>query len=171
MVYAVANTNHDLVTCVHVVKYLHMQEHAHISQSDDSLQQTCAHATTAWRKLARAVRPTVLQSVQRATPGGPSAMTRPSASVSARFERVYEYAQYRAHSEPLTAIFCTFIRFHLAVKVCTCHNGTPQAGAGCPASGASKCASCNLGFTLSDDCTKCIRTCHAPMTPINTIMV
>ena len=56
-------------------------------------------------------------------------------------------------------ILCACMHCDLAVNVCTCHNGVPQAGAGCPFSGAPKCASCNVGFTISHDGTKCARTC------------
>ena len=64
----------------------------------------------------------------------------------------------RLCEESLTAILRTLMHFDLSVKVCTCHNGAPKAGVGCPASGAPKCASCNLGFTISHDGTQCIRT-------------
>ena len=46
------------------------------------------------------------------------------------------------------------VHFDLSVKVYTCHNDAPKADVGCPASGAPKCVSCNLGFTISHDCTK-----------------
>ena len=65
----------------------------------------------------------------------------------------------RMCEESLTVILRTLMHFDLAVKVCTCHNGAPKAGVGCPASGAPKCASCNVGFTISHDGTQCIRTC------------
>ena len=51
------------------------------------------------------------------------------------------------------------MHLYSAVNVCTCHNGSPKVGVGCPATGAEKCASCNHGFTISHDGTKCIRTC------------
>ena len=75
------------------------------------------------------------------------------------------------NSVPRLSPFYLLLFFYIVANVCICHNGIPETGAGCPASGASKCASCDLGFKLSQDCTKCIRTCNAPMTPTNTIIV
>ena len=44
-------------------------------------------------------------------------------------------------------------------NTCVCKNGVGQTGAGCPAIGAEKCASCDAGFTINHEKTKCIRTC------------
>ena len=53
-----------------------------------------------------------------------------------------------------------FMHFDSAVKVYTCHSsGQKLAWAGYHASGAPKCALCNIGFAISHDDTQCILTC------------
>ena len=48
--------------------------------------------------------------------------------------------------------------------MCTCENGVAQLGVHCPVNGAAKCASCNSGWTINHESTKCIRTClHSRM--------
>ena len=42
--------------------------------------------------------------------------------------------------------------------MCTCKNGVGQAGTGCLTSGATKCASCNAGYTINHARTECTRT-------------
>ena len=55
--------------------------------------------------------------------------------------------------------FCTRLWFDLVANSCTCKNGVGETGAGCPAHGAVKCASCNHGFTINHAKTECICTC------------
>ena len=62
--------------------------------------------------------------------------------------------------ESLTVILRNFMHFDSAVKVYTCHSsGQKLAWAGYHASGAPKCALCNIGFAISHDDTQCILTC------------
>ena len=53
---------------------------------------------------------------------------------------------------------CTYLH-RLLGNVCACDNGVAQSGAECPVNGATKCASCNAGWTINDGRTECTRTC------------
>ena len=43
-------------------------------------------------------------------------------------------------------------------NVCRCENGVAQTGVGCPMHRIAKCESCNVGWTINYDKSKCIRT-------------
>ena len=58
------------------------------------------------------------------------------------------------HANMLKSIGC-----YLVANVCTCENGVAQLGVDCTVNGAAKCSSCNSGWTINHDSTKCIRTC------------
>ena len=57
--------------------------------------------------------------------------------------------------------FClhTCYLLDLPVNKCKCANGVAHTGANCPINGASKCKSCNPGWTISHTGTACISTC------------
>ena len=59
--------------------------------------------------------------------------------------------------EPCDTMSNDLISF--AENQCKCDKGVSQIGAGCPINGAAKCASCNTGWTLNQDKTKCIGKC------------
>ena len=47
----------------------------------------------------------------------------------------------------------------VAVKVCSCPNGSAKTGAACTTQGAAMCSSCNRGFHLNTGQTKCEGAC------------
>ena len=46
----------------------------------------------------------------------------------------------------------------VAENICTCENGVAPTGSGCPVNSAAKCTSCNTGWTINNQKTKCIGT-------------
>ena len=95
---------------------------------------------------------TVPRNAWFATAAGRLATTEASASVCVRIP-AYLSLQciYR---------FCANLSCDFAANVCKCDNGVAQVAAGCIATGASKCLSCNTGWTINRDGTECIRTCQ-----------
>ena len=61
---------------------------------------------------------------------------------------------FESQREPDISILCRVI-----VNECTCEHGVAQSGVHCPARGAAKCKSCNTGWIINRDRTKCICTC------------
>ena len=75
--------------------------------------------------------------------------------------KVYSYVQRpddtHEYDYSVSAMFCECLA--RAANGCACPNSVATTGAGCPANGAAKCASCNTGFTLTHDKTQCIGEC------------
>ena len=61
---------------------------------------------------------------------------------------------FESQREPDISILCRVI-----VNECTCEHGVAQSGVHCPARRAAKCKSCNTGWIINRDRTKCICTC------------
>jgi len=103
-------------------------------------------------KLAWDVLQAVLPNARRATLGSQSVTMANSV-----FVRVLDWKCVW----PIQA--CTDVHilmvFDCTGNTCVCKNGVGQTGAGCPAIGAEKGASCDAGFTINHERTKCIRTC------------
>ena len=47
---------------------------------------------------------------------------------------------------------------HVSGNMCICYNGVAEIGPHCPVNGGAKCKSCNAGWTMNRDRTKCICT-------------
>ena len=111
----------------------------------------CAHAITACLKLARVVLLAVPRNARRATLGSQSATMAQSVLV-----RVLGFTC--AGKRVLVPMYICMV-CECTGNTCVCKNGVGQTGVGCPAIGAEKCASCNAGFIINHERTKCIRTC------------
>ena len=75
-------------------------------------------------------------------------------------DRVQSYApQLPAHPYRIKAwLTCLLLICNKTVNICTCYNGVAQTAAECPVNGILKCKSCNVGWTINHDSTKCIST-------------
>ena len=97
--------------------------------------------------MASIAQSTVLQDACLATLGGQSTTTAQSVFVS-----IYALPRDCNNGAVTSPIFL------LAGNSCTCENGVAQTGVHCPTNGVAKCASCNPGWTINHEKTKCIRT-------------
>ena len=54
-----------------------------------------------------------------------------------------------------TVCVCACVRVCVSANLCNCPNGSPKTGAACTKNGAVMCDSCDTGFTINKDKTKC----------------
>ena len=76
------------------------------------------------------------------------------------YVRLCACAYFDINEHKFDANMAKSVRYHFVANMCTCKNGVPQLGAHCPVNGAARCLSCNSGWTISQDGTKCICTCE-----------
>ena len=93
------------------------------------------------------------RNARRATPGSQSITREQSVFVRVRAYACKKMPKYTVLVSALVSVMC------YAANTCTCHNGVAQTGAGCPFNGAAKCLTCNVGWTISHDKTKCFGAC------------
>ena len=88
-------------------------------------------------------------------------VVQPRVHSQSRLHKVYSYVCNALMADTNTiGTECCVLRMSRAANGCACANGVAQTGAHCPITGASKCHSCNPGFTINAAKTACIRTCN-----------
>ena len=83
---------------------------------------------------------------------------RPGFSVLALKDRIICARTCKHFSEHIVYTSAVYSFRHCTANVCACNNGVAQTGECCPVNGAAKCKSCNAGWSLNHDKTKCTRS-------------